>query len=196
MSMTLFTIGYEAATLPVVIGRLRAAGVGVVVDVRAVAAPRRAGVSKALLRASLAGAGIAHEHLRGLGTPKPGREAARKGRVREMAAIVAAPMATPEARDALALAVALARERPAALSCVEADAAGCRRRIVAGLFHKATGSEVRNLQGSPSFHAGVPRPGRSGTGGCLRDRTGGRRALSACRRCGRPRLQIGLGDLG
>ncbi len=52
--MILSTIGYEAATLPEVIAKLKAAGVEVVVDVRAVAASRRAGFSKTILRASLA----------------------------------------------------------------------------------------------------------------------------------------------
>jgi uncharacterized protein (DUF488 family) len=143
--MILFTIGYEAATLPEVIGRLRAAGVAVVVDVRAVAASRRAGFSKTLLRNSLEQAGIGYEHLRGLGTPKPGREAARRGRIAEMAAIYAAHMAVPEAQDALARATAIARARPAALLCYEADAAGCHRRIVAEAIRDATGCEVRDL---------------------------------------------------
>jgi uncharacterized protein (DUF488 family) len=143
--MILFTIGYEAATLPEVIGRLPAAGVEVVVDVRAVAASRRAGFSKTVLRESLAAEGIGYEHLRGLGTPKPGRDAARKGRVAEMEAIFAEHMRTPEARDGLALATAIARERHAALLCFEACAAGCHRRIVAGLIQEATGCEVRDL---------------------------------------------------
>jgi uncharacterized protein (DUF488 family) len=72
--MILSTIGYEAATLPEVIGRLRAAGVAIVLDMRAVAASRRAGFSKSMLRASLAEDGIGYEHLRALGTPKPGRQ--------------------------------------------------------------------------------------------------------------------------
>jgi hypothetical protein len=76
--MMLFTIGYEGATLPEVIGRLRAAGVEVVVDVRAVAASRRAGFSKTVLRESLAAEGIGYEHVRALGTPKPGRDAAAR----------------------------------------------------------------------------------------------------------------------
>jgi uncharacterized protein (DUF488 family) len=143
--MILSTIGYEAATLPEVVGKLRAAGVEVVVDVRAVAASRRAGFSKTVLRASLEAQGIAYEYLRGLGTPKPGREAARKGHVAEMEAIFAAHMATPEARDALALATAIARERPAALLCFEACASGCHRRIVADMIRHATGCEVRDL---------------------------------------------------
>ena len=145
MSGVLSTIGYEATTLAQVIERLRAAGVEVVVDVRAVAASRRAGFSKTILRTSLEAEGIAYEHLRGLGTPKPGREAARKGRIAEMEAIFAEHMATPEARDGLARAVTIARERHAALLCYEADAAGCHRRIVAGLIREATGCEVRDL---------------------------------------------------
>jgi uncharacterized protein (DUF488 family) len=145
MSMILSTIGYEAATLPEVIAKLRAAGVEVVVDVRAVAASRRAGFSKSMLRASLAAEGIGYEHLRGLGTPKPGREAARKGRVAEMKAIFAEHMATPEAQDALALATAIVRDRPAALLCFEACASGCHRRIVAEMIRETTGSEVKDL---------------------------------------------------
>lgn len=145
MGGILFTIGYETATLPEVIGRLRAAGVEIVVDVRAVAASRRAGFSKTILRTSLEAEGIAYEHLRGLGTPKPGREAARKGRIAEMEAIFAAHMETPEAQDGLARATAIARERPAALLCYEACAAGCHRRIVAGLIREATGVEVKDL---------------------------------------------------
>ena len=143
--MILSTIGYEAATLPEVIETLKAAGVEVVVDVRAVAASRRAGFSKTMLRVSLAAEGIAYEHLRGLGTPKPGREAARKGRIAEMEAIFATHMATPEAQDALALAITIVRERPAALLCYETCAAGCHRRIVADMIRKATACVVQDL---------------------------------------------------
>ena len=145
MTMILSTIGYEAATLPEVIGRLRSAGVEVVMDVRAVAASRRAGFSKTMLRASLAAEGIGYEHLRALGTPKPGRDAARKGRIEEMERVFSEHIATPEAQDALALAVAIACERPAALLCYETCAAGCHRRIVAEMIREATGCEVRDL---------------------------------------------------
>ena len=55
---TLATIGYEASTQADVIGRLKAAGVETVVDVRAIAASRRAGFSKTILAASLAEAGL------------------------------------------------------------------------------------------------------------------------------------------
>ncbi|MGR3632117.1 MAG: DUF488 domain-containing protein [Limimaricola soesokkakensis] len=143
--MILSTIGYESTTLPEVIAKLRAAGVEVVIDVRAVAASRRAGFSKTMLRASLEAEGIAYEHLRGLGTPQPGREAARRGRIIEMEAIFDAHMQSPEAQDGLALAIAIARERHAALLCFEACASGCHRRIVAERIREATGCEIENL---------------------------------------------------
>ena len=54
----LATIGYERATLGDVIARLHAANVEIVLDVRAVAASRRAGFSKTVLAASLNEEGI------------------------------------------------------------------------------------------------------------------------------------------
>jgi uncharacterized protein (DUF488 family) len=127
----LATVGYAEATLPEMIARLQAAAVDVVIDVRAVAASRRAGFSKTVLRASLAEAGLGYVHFRALGTPKPGRDAARKGRVAEMRAIFAEQLATPAAQDQLAEAAEIAAERRVALLCWCADAAKCHRRAVA-----------------------------------------------------------------
>ena len=141
----LCTIGYEGATLPDVIHRLRQAGVRLVIDVRAVAASRRPGFSKTALAASLAEAGIDYAHLRALGTPKAGREAARAGRTQEMAAIFAAHLAQPEAQLALAQATDLARATPAALLCFEADPARCHRRILADQLVASETFEVVDL---------------------------------------------------
>ena len=55
------------------------AGVKLLVDVRAVASSRRPGFSKNQLAAGLDERGISYLHLRGLGTPKDGRVAARSG---------------------------------------------------------------------------------------------------------------------
>ena len=134
---TLFTIGYEGATQPEVIERLRAAGVGLVADVRAVAASRRAGFSKTLLATGLAVEGIGYLHLRALGTPKEGRQAARKGDVATMRRVFAAHMAAPEAQADLARLAALAAERPTALLCFEASAAGCHRRALVEMLGAA-----------------------------------------------------------
>jgi uncharacterized protein (DUF488 family) len=143
--MKLATIGYERATLPDVIARLKGAGVQLLIDVRAVAASRRAGFSKTLLSASLNAEGIGYVHLRELGTPKPGRIAARAGRVAEMHAIFQDHMAEPAAQLELAKATDLARRQKVALLCLEADAAACHRSIIAERICAELGCEVENL---------------------------------------------------
>ncbi|RYG17843.1 MAG: DUF488 domain-containing protein [Caulobacteraceae bacterium] len=144
--MDLFTIGYEGATQPDVIARLKAAGVEVLVDVRAVAASRRAGFSKTLLGESLKVEGVDYLHLRDLGTPKPGREAARKGRIDEMRAIFADHMEEPASRLAYERLRALAAEKRVALLCFEADHAGCHRAVLAERLAAEDGMRVVNLR--------------------------------------------------
>ena len=141
----LATVGYESATLDDVIERLRKAGVQLVIDVRAVAASRRAGFSKTILGASLDAAGIGYRHLRGLGTPKSGRDAARRGRTAEMRAIFEAHLEEPQAVLELAEACDLAARRPSALLCYEADASRCHRAIVADRIAQRIGCPVIDL---------------------------------------------------
>ena len=143
--MKLFTIGYEGEPQAAVIDRLKAAGVEVVADVRAVAASRRAGFSKTVLGNSLKEAGIDYVHLRPLGTPKAGREAVRKGRVAEMRAIYDAHMHEPPSRLAFEQLRELAGARKTALLCFEADPAGCHRTILAERLRTENGFEVVNL---------------------------------------------------
>ena len=143
--MKLATIGYEQATQGAVIDKLKTAGVEVVIDVRAVAASRRAGFSKTLLSASLNEAGIGYVHLRQLGTPKPGREAARKGKVAEMHEIFKAHMVEPAAQLELAKATEIAAGKKTALLCYEADACGCHRTILANWICDDLGCEIENL---------------------------------------------------
>ncbi len=141
----LATIGYEGAPQARVIDTLKAAGVEVLIDVRAVAASRRAGFSKGILSASLEDAGIEYVHLRDLGTPKEGRIAARHGRTAEMRAIFEAHMAEPGAQLQLARAVEIAQGRKACLLCFEHDHRGCHRAIVAERMCEAVEFAVENL---------------------------------------------------
>ncbi|MBX7249320.1 MAG: DUF488 domain-containing protein [Caulobacteraceae bacterium] len=143
--MKLATIGYETATQPLVIQRLKDAGVEVVIDVRAVAASRKAGFSKTLLANSLKAAGIDYVHLQKLGTPKPGRDAARNGDIQRMHDIFNAHMSDPEPQMQLAEALELARRRKAALLCYEDDHLGCHRSILADELHERAGFEIENL---------------------------------------------------
>jgi uncharacterized protein (DUF488 family) len=143
--MKLRTIGYEAATQAAVIAALQAAGVEVLIDVRAVPSSRRAGFSKRILAASLAEAGIDYVHLQALGTPKAGRQAVRAGRPAEMRKIYEAHLAEPKAQLELAQALEIARERSASLLCYEADPSHCHRRIVAERLMEADAFEVEDL---------------------------------------------------
>ena len=143
--MKLFTIGYEGEPQAAVIDRLKAAGVKVLADVRAVAASRRAGFSKTVLGSSLAEAGIEYVHLRDLGTPKAGRDAARKGHIDEMREIFADHMQEPPSQLAFERLREIARDRPTALLCFEADHAGCQRAILAERLQAEDGFEVVNL---------------------------------------------------
>ena len=143
--MKLATIGYEASTVPDVVGRLKAARVQVVVDVRAVASSRRPGFSKTMLAANLAEAGIDYVHLRQLGTPASGRQAARAGRVAEMHEIFHRHMEEPAAQLELVRAAEIVTARKAALLCYEADAKGCHRTIVADMLRERLPLEIEDL---------------------------------------------------
>ncbi|MCO6419875.1 DUF488 domain-containing protein [Siccirubricoccus sp. KC 17139] len=127
----LCTIGYGEATPARVIAALQAAGVTTLVDVRAVANSRKPGFSKGALSASLAEAGIGYWHLRPLGTPPAGREAARSGRPAEMRRIFAAHLAGTEPQAALAALTERAGREKLCLLCLEADPAQCHRTLVA-----------------------------------------------------------------
>ncbi len=125
--MRIFTIGYEGATQPELIAALTQAGVECVIDVRAVPMSRKPGFSKNILAAGLGEAGIDYVHLKALGTPPAGREAARKGQWDVMERIYAAQLETPEAGMEAARIIALAKEKPSALLCFERDPAQCHR---------------------------------------------------------------------
>jgi uncharacterized protein (DUF488 family) len=141
----LFTVGYEGKTQSEMLDELQAAGVELLIDVRAVAASRRPGFSKTALAGGLRERGIDYLHLRSLGTPADGRQAARAGRVAEMRAIYAGQLETPEAALALEQALAEASSRPAALLCYERDAPDCHRSMLAQRMADRAAFEVRDL---------------------------------------------------
>lgn len=141
----LATIGYEGKSLDEFLAELKAAGVEIVLDVRAVAASRRPGFSKTALAGALKECGIDYLHLRALGTPAAGREAARKGRIADMRAIYAEQLETAEAELALEQALAEAGERHAALLCYERDAPDCHRSMVADHMRARKRFEVTDL---------------------------------------------------
>jgi uncharacterized protein (DUF488 family) len=127
---TIWTIGYEKLLPPELLAELEAAGVRRVIDVRYRPQSRRPGMSKTRLGAMLAGHGIGYEHRRELGTPADMRWLFHAGRLAEAAAAYKAHVdtETPEALDELA--AELDDAPPTALLCLEADPAGCHRRVI------------------------------------------------------------------
>ena len=141
--MRIFTIGYEATTVPEFVAALRDAGVQRVIDVRAVPNSRRPGFSKTPLRNALAEVGIDYVHLRALGTPADGRAAARAGRHEELERIYAGQLELPEAMVQTAQMIELAKEKPSALLCYERDPAHCHRTLL--LAAAADEAEITHL---------------------------------------------------
>jgi len=131
MRTRLFTIGYEGATQAEVIAALRAAGVERLIDVRAVPLSRKPGFSKNVLAAGLREAGIDYVHLKALGTPPEGREAARKGNHARLAEVYAGQLEQPDAIAQAARMRELAAEKPSALLCFERDPGMCHRTLLA-----------------------------------------------------------------
>ena len=148
--MKLLTIGYEGATQDAVLAELGRAGASTLIDVRAVASSRKPGFSKTLLCAGVQAGGMRYVHLRGLGTPKEGRQAVRRGDVAGMRAVYAEQMKTDAAQADLARAVEIARDGPACLLCFERDHATCHRAIVADLIRDRTGQAVTHLATRPA----------------------------------------------
>lgn len=125
-----FTIGYEQTTVAELIAALEAAGVKRVVDVRALPLSRRPGFSKTALTGALAEAGIVYEHLKALGTPKEGRDAAKKGDRVTLARVYAGQLELPEAQAAAAVLLDRIEQEPTALLCYEREPQDCHRTLL------------------------------------------------------------------
>ena len=147
-SKKLFTIGYEQTPSKAVLDELESAGVKLLVDVRAVTSSRRPGFSKNQLAAGLDERGIAYVHLKGLGTPKEGRLAARSGQYDVLQKVFAKHLKTPQAREDLDELSALVKKAgPVCLLCYERDHEHCHRRWIAEIIEERDGVKVENLAG-------------------------------------------------
>jgi uncharacterized protein (DUF488 family) len=145
-SKTLFTIGYEHTPAKAVLDELQSAGVKLLVDVRAVAASRRPGFSKSQLAAGLDERGIAYVHLRGLGTPKEGREAARSGHYDTLHKIYNTHLKTPQAKEQMDELASLVKSAgPVCLLCYERDHAHCHRQWIAEIIEERDQVRIENL---------------------------------------------------
>src|ERR1700710_2145072 len=145
-SQKLFPTGDEQPPANSVLDELEQAGVKLLVDVRAVASSRRPGFSKNQLAAGLDERGISYLHLRGLGTPKDGREAARGGQFDVLHKIYAKHLKTPQAREELdELSALVKKSGPICILCYERDHEHCHRQWIAEIIEQRGGVTVENL---------------------------------------------------
>ncbi|MDP3255252.1 MAG: DUF488 domain-containing protein [Bosea sp. (in: a-proteobacteria)] len=164
-----YTIGYEGTDIDRFVQTLQHVGVEVLADVRAVTVSRKKGFSKNGLRERLNAAGIAYLHFPELGDPKPGREAAREGRIADFQRIYGEHLGRAEAQSDLISLGEVVDGRSTCLMCFERDPKVCHRTIVAkalaergaaifDLFGDEPGRYVRHASKLPN---GNPRQGPS-----------------------------------
>ena len=144
-SKKLFTIGYEQTPAKAVLDELQRAGVKLLVDVRA-ASSRRPGFSKSQLATGLDARGISYLHLRGLGTPKDGRLAARSGDMKALSKIYHAHLKTTQAREEMdELAALVMKAGPVCILCYERDHNVCHRKFIAEIIEEREGVKIEDL---------------------------------------------------
>ena len=163
---TISTIGYEGASTGDFDAALAGANIALVVDVRAVAVSRRQGFSKTALSQRLQENGVRYVHLRELGDPKPGREAAKAGKHGLFVKIYEEHLVSRGAQSALVSLVEVALETRIALLCFEADAKSCHRSIVAARVADATNLRINHLRirRENALHDGYRKDCRFGEG--------------------------------
>jgi uncharacterized protein (DUF488 family) len=127
----IWTIGYERLLPAELVAELQAARIERLIDVRYRPQSRRPGMSKTRLGRLLADHGIAYEHRRALGTPPDIRWLFKHGRVAEGREAFRAHVEETAADELDALAAELDAAPPTVLMCLEADPAGCHRRVLA-----------------------------------------------------------------
>lgn len=151
---TLFTIGYEGAALQDFVATLRLAQIEHLLDVREVAQSRRPGFSKNALAAALREADIGYTHLRQLGDPKKGREAARRGDINAFRRIFEDHLQLPATKEALSTAADICQRETTVLLCFERNPQLCHRTLVAKQLTDLCSFSVRHLG---VVHNGVER---------------------------------------
>jgi uncharacterized protein (DUF488 family) len=128
----IFTIGYEKRSVDDLIWLLQSRKVTRVVDVRLTPWSRRPDFSKQRLGAALEAAGIAYEHMGGLGNPPEIRDIYLAGEAEAGHRRFREHLGNG-ASDAVDELIAIANREPVALLCLERDAFRCHRSVVASV---------------------------------------------------------------
>lgn len=139
------TIGYESSSIEDFIASISNAGIEILIDVRDRAQSRKKGFSKTALSEALNIAGIEYIHLRELGDPKEGRNAARNKQWNKFYKIYGEVLASQNAQSAMELIVSLSEEKSVCLLCYERDHKTCHRKCITDEIEKRSGKKARHL---------------------------------------------------
>lgn len=145
--MEVLTIGYEGAKLEDFIETLSIAGVDTLVDIRELPISRRKGFAKTALSDAVRHVGMNYVHIKLLGDPKPGRDAAKAGQFDIFKKIFSEHMKKPEVEEALEHLASLARKSRVCLLCYERKHEHCHRSMVA--------DKIESQEGFSIIHIGV-----------------------------------------
>ena len=116
----IYTIGYQSATQDALVEQLLSHDIALLADIRALPLSRRAGFSKTSLASAAEQAGIAYRHFKHLGTPREGRDAARRGDYATLERVYSGQLELP----------ALAKQRRTCLLCFCGEAEKCHRSLL------------------------------------------------------------------
>jgi len=141
----LMTIGYEGASIDDFVATLKAAGVRRLIDIRELPLSRKKGFSKRSLNAAMEKAGIEYEHVKSLGDPKPGRDAAKSGDYSKFKKIFSEHLSSEPAQLALESVIPAIIEGGACLLCFERCHKECHRLIVADEIEKRTEISIKHI---------------------------------------------------
>jgi len=141
----IFTIGYEKSNIDDFINRLADAKIEVLVDVREFPLSRKKGFSKNGLNAAVREAGIDYLHVKALGDPKPGREAARAGNHDLFVEIFTQHIEGAKAQTALTELADAVKGKRVCLTCFERHHEGCHRKIVAEHLSALVGAPIEHI---------------------------------------------------
>lgn len=89
--------------------------------------------------------GIEYIHLKGLGDPKEGRDAAREGDYETFSKVFTNHMKTDEAQNDLSKAIEIVTTQPSCFLCFERDPKCCHRNIVVKQLIENTGQKIEHL---------------------------------------------------
>jgi uncharacterized protein (DUF488 family) len=135
--LNLYTLGYQGVDVDAYVQQLKAAGVGIVADVRETPWSHKRGFCKNILSTELSKAGIEYVHVKSAGNPKANRRTApdlaeclRRYRVY----LAGNPAGVIDLIQVIRMAAS--RNRSVCLTCFEKDVNDCHRSILVEAMKK------------------------------------------------------------